>query len=108
MPVWRKPQDPDCSLYWDQQIHLVIVAAAVFNIAGIWPIAAVAWLVSLIVGLVLVDGITLFECFVKRSCPLPCLTVKAQLVHEFFRVKVLDLYSQGRYDAIIAAIHKAE
>ena len=89
-------------------IDFIIVAAAILYITGIRAVAAVAWLVSLIVGLVLIDGIALFKCFVKRSCPLPCLTVKAQLVHEFFRVKVLDLYSQGRYDAIIAAIHKAE
>lgn len=43
-------------------IDFIIVAAAILYITGIRAVAAVAWLVSLIVGLVLVDGIALFKC----------------------------------------------
>lgn len=57
---------------------------------------------------VLIDGVALLQCLIERSRPLLSILVKAKLVHQFIRIKMLDLYRQGRHNSVAAILRQAE
>ena len=89
-------------------VDLIIVIGAVLNISGKGAVAAVIRPIGFVICPVLIDGVALLQCLIERSRPLLSILVKAKLVHQFIRIKMLDLYRQGRHNSVAAILRQAE